>query len=84
MSTLIEYIKDKKNNRRGVLVATKETVGFSIGWSLCCKKDKFNREFGQDIAIGRAERNSRMKTPHSIHDKMVRFHNRAQRYFKVG
>lgn len=37
-----------------------------IGWSLCCKKDTFNKEMARLIAIGRAENGFQREIPRKI------------------
>lgn len=61
---LLQYIRNRKNEKVGVVVGLKDG---SIGWSLCKTKttkkddeeqgvDKFSRKRGIEIAIGRAKR----------------------------
>jgi len=54
-----QYIKDSKGHKCGVLVAAKNqfTGDITIGWSLCNKRDEFNKDRGQFIALGRARKN---------------------------
>lgn len=54
---IVQYIK-RKNKNVGVLVALRTYTidkNFQIGWSLCHKKDKFDKYRGTIIAIKRAE-----------------------------
>ena len=49
--------KSKKNGKKiGIIcsVKNKENNEIGIGWSLCCKKDKYNAQLGIKIAYGRA------------------------------
>ena len=49
--------KSKKNGKKiGMIcsVKDKESNEIGIGWSLCCKKDRYNVQVGADIAYGRA------------------------------
>ncbi len=49
---LISYLRNPKTNQRsGVVVAVDKG---QIGFSICCKKDRFDRRFGIKIAEGRA------------------------------
>ena len=49
---LISYVRNPDNNERiGVIVAISVD---NIGWSQCNKKDKFDKERGKEIALGRA------------------------------
>ena len=51
-NTLIERIRNKKNNPRGVLVARKlGPKTYAIGWSLCSKTDKFDMNTGVTMAL---------------------------------
>jgi hypothetical protein len=52
--SVIQYVRNKKNIPLGVLVAIKTPEGFRIGYSLCNKKDRFNKNMALKIAIGRA------------------------------
>ena len=49
---LIKYVRDKKGNRVGVVVATGAS---KVGWSLCNHKDKWDRKKGLMIAEARAD-----------------------------
>ena len=49
--------KSKKDGKKiGMIcsVKDKESNEIGIGWSLCCKKDRYNVQVGADIAYGRA------------------------------
>jgi hypothetical protein len=80
---LIEYVR-YRGKKVGVVVATNK---HEIGWSQCCKRDRFDKKRGLEIATGRAKlgteaipakiKNKDIVTP--ILDKMA---NRAERYFK--
>lgn len=60
-NTILEYIKDTKGNKVGVLLATVCYEKVCFGWSLCNKKDNFDALFGIDIAADRAFKNDRYK-----------------------
>jgi hypothetical protein len=49
---LVSYLRHKNGERFGVVVAIDRG---RLGWSLCCPKDRFNKELGLKIAIGRAQ-----------------------------
>ena len=53
----IQYVRDRKNRRRGLLLVSMKDKTVSLGWSLCCtsRGDQFDREFGQKIASERRE-----------------------------
>jgi hypothetical protein len=86
---LKQYIRDKKNNPIGILLATQEDNGIHIGWSLCSKKDKFNKEKGMTIALGRMNvyyidnDMDYMLTviPNTIKKDFQYIYDRADRYF---
>lgn len=55
-----QYIRNKKNQKIGVIVAEKNSFGeVRIGWSLCNKKDEFNKALGIKIAVDRYHRDNR-------------------------
>lgn len=92
--TVIQYIRCKKNIPHGVLVAIKTPEGFRIGYSLCNKKDRFNKNMALKIAIGRAEFvNSRdvgspatgaeHYPPHPVRKMVPAFWDRCKKYYKV-
>lgn len=75
---LIKYKRNEHGRRIGVVVALdRERIGFS----LCNKKDKWDREKALEIALDRAE-NGFDKIPHSIYLDYYEMYNRSGRYFK--
>lgn len=52
--TVIQYVRNKKRVPYGVIVAVKTDEGFSMGYSLCNKKDRFEKKMALKIALGRA------------------------------
>lgn len=53
--TLIkEYIRDNNNNPRGVAVAVRDNDQVFYGYSLCNKKDRYDKTRGMNIAVNRA------------------------------
>jgi len=86
--TVIQYVRNKKNIPRGVLVAIKSEDGFRIGYSLCNKKDRFNKRMALKIAIGRAEFSSEPTVmnfmPHPVKKMASAFWLRCRKYYKVG
>lgn len=84
---IFEYVRDRHNNRVGVILALKNksdnTVTF--GWSLCKKSDQFSRDVGIGIAINRAlkfDRHPLLRIPHSMKQHFETFRKRAGKYFK--
>ena len=86
--TVIQYVRSRKNIPHGVLVAIKSEDGFRIGYSLCNKKDRFNKRMALKIAIGRAEFSSEpaviMSMPHPVRKMAPAFWARCKKYYKVA
>lgn len=91
---LIHYVKDHKNQRKGVLVAAKpsDSPVPLIGWSMChTPLDRFNKYIGIIKAIHRIENGcptiDEEKTepflPNSVKRLLPVFESRVKRYFKV-
>ena len=78
-----KYIRNKKGNPRGVLIAfwDPELKFARIGWSLCCKRDTFTKERAMDIAINRCYHWKR-EIPHSIAAEFKEFEQRCEKYFQ--
>ncbi len=59
-----QFIRDANHDPIGVVVAIpNEENGYNLGWSVCNKHDKFHRETGTSIAIGRAYMGVKSKVP---------------------
>ncbi len=57
MTQLIEYIRGTPKRRKlGILLAKPSGTNFVVGYSLCAKSDRFNREFGTTLAEKRADK----------------------------
>lgn len=84
---LVQYVRDNKNRKIGVLVAA-PTINspdiINVGWSLTRRSagDKFDPVRGVEIALGRAIKTSTQIVPHSLTDEVEKFALRANRYFK--
>jgi len=79
---LIKYIR-KGKKKKGVVVAVpvnEDKVKF--GWSMCHRRDKFDKDFGKKIAIERALCNRSITAPKSIKKDLEGFIARATRYYK--
>lgn len=86
--TVIQYIRNSKRVPYGVLVAIKDRkMRFSSSWSLCNKKDRFNKKIALQIAIGRAINGggsvARQPMPHDIQRMLPAFEKRCNKYYKV-
>ena len=98
MKHLVEYIRDSHNQKVGVLFAKPSGTNFTVGYSLCCKEDKFDREFGLFLAERRAEKfekkspyvgsdddmfiQTRHKFPGSIMPSLHHFVSRCSAYYQ--
>jgi hypothetical protein len=93
-NSVIKYIrKFKSKTPYGVLVATKnQEGGYNLGYSLCNKKDRFNKEMALKIAFGRTEnedlqkalRNKGTCVPHNVIKNIDSFIERCNRYYKCN
>lgn len=96
--TVIQYIRSNKKIPYGVVVAIKSDNGFRIGYSLCNKKDRFNKRMALKISLGRAEMSDdsdfvfatcsgfmgeSTRIPHSVRKMLPKFHDRCKKYYKV-
>lgn len=86
--TIIKYVKNKKGQPIGVVLATKTFDNqFSVGWSLCKinghNADKFDKKFGVQIAAARAKAGYDLKKiPHTIFNHWAEMTHRGAKYFK--
>ncbi len=82
-----QYIRDEKNNPRGVAVAVRENDEVFYGFALCNPEDQYNKEQGLKIALNRAKAPS-YKLPNvperleSVLDAYDDLEARALKYFK--
>ncbi len=94
MNTLVQYVRNRKNQKIGVVVATDKE---RLGWSLCCKTDRFDKERGLQIAIGRATKfemkhldsmyqyeHYKTAVPDSVRPTIIKVLKRAKVYYKEG
>jgi len=82
---LTSYLRDKSNNPIGVVVAVKHNDEIRLGWSKCHSLlERFNRQKGIEIALGRAKCNRPVKhpLPHDIRYALVNLLQRAEKYYK--
>lgn len=81
---IVEYIRDKKRRKIGVVVAIKHDNKIRIGWSKVKRTagDVFDKDRGIDIAVNRAIKNSQSPYPFTIFDDIVHLVGRAAKYFK--
>jgi len=83
--SVIQYVRSRKNIPHGVLVAIKTDDGFRMGYSLCNKKDRFNKRMALKIALGRAEiqADEVRVLPHPVARMVPAFTSRCKKYYKV-
>lgn len=82
-----QFIRDRKNNPRGVAVAVKHNNEVFYGYSLCNPLDRFDKSLGVRIAVARALSQSfnlpiSPNTQEQIADHFRALERRAVRYFK--
>lgn len=84
MNIIKQYIKDRKQNRVGVVLAFKEDNDVYIGWSRANINagDRFNKDFGDMIAKNRAKTGSNKQIPHDFKPVIENIARRAKSYFK--
>jgi len=84
--TLVQFVRDRKGQPRGMVVATVIDDQIRIGWSYTNTKlgDRFNKSRALQIALGRAKNGQRnsVTTPHSVSKVIEKMQNRAGFYFK--
>jgi hypothetical protein len=86
---IIKYLRDKKRNPRGVIVALRRPDGtVSVHYSYCnTKTDRFNKTTALTIAFGRAIEDKPYcgfsELPRQVRHEISEFNERATKYFKV-
>lgn len=83
---IIRYFrKNKSSIKKGVMVAIpfEEEGIVKFGYSLChLSLDKFNKDFGKDVAIARAMRGRPLDIPDSMKKEFDKFKARCKKYYK--
>lgn len=83
-----KYIRDRKGQLVGVLVAAENQDNYAIGFSLCAKSrgDRFDKDLGTSIAHRRAlmllEEGFSKEIPQSIENDFNKFSEECIRYYK--
>lgn len=86
-SILLQYLRNKKGNIRGVIVAVKEDGDVVFGHALHNPRDRFDKYLGIEIAVGRAIRwnEGRVSIPSELSPELemayARLSDRANRYW---
>lgn len=87
MATILkQYVRDKKGNPRGLVLAVVEPGPnlVKLGWSFCnTKKDKFDRKLAETIALGRTETGTGHSTPLAVKKEFAYFQKRLLRFLKA-
>ena len=84
---IVKYFKrGKSHTRKGVMVAVPADGVVTFGYSLChTKLDKFDKEFGKNIAIRRAATalaGRVLNIPDSMKKEFEQFKLRCKKYYK--
>jgi hypothetical protein len=79
MKEIVQFVRNRHGQPKGVLVARQN----GIGWSAVNPRDTFNKELALEIARGRADKGSTIATrPSHVEAALPNFRNRAARYFR--
>lgn len=76
-----QYLKNKQNNKIGVLLAYAHEGKVRIGYAACSPIDVYDKYLGEVIATGRAEKGI-SDLPNRYYSEAAVFIGRCQRYFK--
>jgi hypothetical protein len=85
--TLKQYVRDRKGNPRGIVVATVIDDEIRLGWSFVNTKagDSFKKDLGLKIALNRAVRGHSpgrtVQIPYSVNKVLHSMTYRANRYY---
>ena len=91
--TVIQYVRNKKRVPFGVIGGVKMDDGFGMSYSLCNKKDRFNKKMALKIAIGRVYQGvgcfgdflyGGRTLPNEIRKMKPAFLERCKKYYKVS
>ena len=87
-TSLVQFVRDRDGQPRGLVVATVIDDKIRLGWSYANTKagDRFNKEKAYSIAFGRAENRwgNQVEMPHRVKKVYEKMTDRAVRYFKNG
>lgn len=87
-NTIVQYVRKSDGTPYGVIVAVRRPDGeVSVDFSLCnTKKDKFSKERGLEIAIGRAmtmKEECNRSLPRSLYRDLANFNKRVAKYYRT-
>lgn len=85
---IAEYIRDNSGKKRGLVMAVLREDGYvGIGWSVCNKKDVFDRDRAWSIAQGRAvngREHLNGHIPSAAADAIEKMFSRASKYYHIS
>ena len=85
-NTLMQFVRDRRGQPRGIVVATVIDNSIRMGWSYTNTKagDRFNKQRGLQIALGRADTGvgMRVKIPHNVEKVLEKMARRADAFYK--
>lgn len=76
---LVEYVRNRKKRPIGVVVATGK---YKVGWSLCDKKDEWDKEVGMAMAVGRAVLPKNEDPAQTVSRTVANMKQRAVEFYK--
>lgn len=80
---MIQTFIHKGGKKNKPLVGVVVAIGPNqVGWSLCKKGDRFDKQFAVEVAQDRALKGSKAPLPHSVYNEYYAMVNRAEKYFK--
>jgi hypothetical protein len=85
-TSLTQFVRDRKGQPRGLVIATVIDNQICYGWSYTNTKagDRFDKAKARTIAFGRAENGwgDSVLVPHSVNKVLCRMVDRAEGYYK--
>jgi hypothetical protein len=78
-----QYVRDRRGQPRGVVVAKKVNGVVKVGWSYVNVNagDEFNKNLAYKIAVGRTLKDTNATMPHDVKKTVCVFTPRANKYF---
>jgi hypothetical protein len=82
--SLVQYVRNNKGQPRGVVIAFKDNSNqVQLGWSLCNKRDKFDKQIGLHTAVERAAQQIWWtEVPDTVRKLLHEMRERSFRFFK--
>jgi hypothetical protein len=83
---LKQYVRDKRGNPIGIMLSNLNEKGeLNTGYSVCHKRDNYNKKKGMMIATARLNNETMQEPPMRIEKEWNDFIDRSHRYwFKVA